>query len=168
MDSVFVVAHNMKPRDTALIRKWCLHSGVRPVIVNLMDWKDKVETLPEGSYALVLGAEALGSVLPVRVALSDVRGRWWKLSTGQWAMASYHPGVVSHGYSPKQEALLQQDIEKFMASVVFEDLVKPTVSDHCVRCTRYATYFINKLGFCQEHTPRQRRTKTWTQIALDI
>ena len=117
-------------------------------------------------FALLLGAPALSSLHPFRLVLRDVHGLWWKLTTGQWAMATYHPATVYHGYTPQYEVSLRHDLDEFAGSVLLEDLKPPKLSEHCIVCGKWKTYDQQGIPFCSECYPKQKRHKGYTQLNL--
>jgi hypothetical protein len=106
-------------------------------------------------YALVFGAVATSALLPFPVTLSSIRGRWWKLTTGQWAMATMHPAQFLYRDSPNGEGLLRTDIASFTESVRLADLHPPMKSEECLLCFRWAEGFIQEVGFCSKHYPKK-------------
>jgi hypothetical protein len=121
----------------------------------------------DAPYALVLGGVALSALVPFRVSLREMRGVWWKLNSGQWAMAVTHPAATMHKYSQTQEATLKRDLQKFATAVIFGDLHKPKLMEHCLRCERWSNNFVQGIPFCSEHVPhRMRKEKDGQQLNL--
>jgi DNA polymerase len=109
----------------------------------------------DAPYTLVLGGVALGAMLPFRTTLGALRGLWWRPSHGGWAMATYHPASLVHGYAPNQEAVVKRDLERFAGSVLMRDLKPPKVSEYCIKCNKWAGFFIQGIPFCREHNPKR-------------
>jgi DNA polymerase len=118
------------------------------------------------AYALVLGGVATEALTPVKLPLRALRGEWWTLSTGQWAMATYHPAQFLYHSAPRQEATVRTDLHKFATSVLLRDLAPPKVSETCVSCFRWAEGYVQGLGFCREHYPKTKRKKGMDQMTL--
>lgn len=110
-------------------------------------------------YALVFGAVATSALLPFSVRLSDVRGRWWKLTTGQWAMATAHPSNLLYKDAANLEAQVKRDIASFAEAVLLGDLKAPKVTEQCLLCWRWAEGFIQEIGFCGQHYPKTNRKR---------
>lgn len=113
----------------------------------------------EPRYALVLGLQATAALLPFPVRLGDIRGRWWKLTTGQWAMATAHPSNLLYRDAANLEAQVKRDIASFAEAVLFGELKSPKLTEQCLLCWRWAEGFIQGIGFCGKHYPKTNRKR---------
>lgn len=118
-------------------------------------------------YAVVFGALATESLVPFPVTLGAIRGRWWKLTTGQWAMTTHHPASIMYRGSTYTETVIKNDLARFAESVILGDLKPPKVDERCLECYRWAEGFIQGIGFCSKHYPKKLKKKgTVDQLTL--
>ena len=121
----------------------------------------------EPRYAIVFGAVATNALLPFTVTLSAIRGHWWKLPTGQWAMSMTHPAQLLYHDAPIVEHQLHTDLHKFAQSVLLEDLNPPKKSEQCLMCWRWAVGYVQEVGFCNQHYPKKlRKNERAEQMSL--
>lgn len=120
----------------------------------------------EAPYTLVLGATAVSALVPFRVTLKEMQGMWWKLGQS-WTMATIDPSSAAYGYAAMAEGVLKRDLAKFATGVVFGDLHKPKLQEHCLRCEKWSSNYELGIPFCNQHVPRtHRRVKTFQQLDL--